>query len=97
MRLKEADHHQMADQIRRLGLEESFPDVHHFSDDKFATRPGTLKSFCVYCDGVGEFDEAGENPQTIRRAVAFAEHIQRGTSRGEALAAAWQSYPLVTR
>lgn len=90
-------HNQMADMLRKLGADASFPDIHHFASESFLTRPRSLHSFCAYCDRVNDLEENGENRQTIRRAIDFAERLQRRVPREQALAEAWTNYPLVTR
>lgn len=86
---------QMAREIRRLGLESAFPTIHHFSSSKFRSRPSTLDQFVDHCDPRNLRD--GENPQTIRRALAVCRNRDRGMSREAAIAAAWEEYQLVTR
>ena len=87
----------MAAAIRELNLESRFPELHHFSTDKFSVKPPTLEGFVTYCERIGEFDANGENPQTIRRAMLFAEKVKQGQSPNDAIASAWQDFPLVTR
>lgn len=97
MGMHDVTYRQMDAALRGLGAEASFPNLHHFSDGKFATKPPTLDIFCAYCDGVGELQADGENRQTIARVTAFVDQVRQGVSRHEAVAAAWMTHPLVTR
>ena len=86
----------MARQLRELSIESSFPQIHHFSSERFASPPSTLHQFEEYCEGVVDFQK-GENAQTIKRALAVVENVKGGSSLDDAIADAWRSFPLVTR
>ena len=86
----------MASDLSELSIESSFTQIHHFSSDQFVKRPSTLDEFVNYCEGVSDFKD-GENPQTIRRALAVIEKVRGGSSLQNAIEDAWQSFPLVTR
>ncbi len=86
----------MARELRELSIESSFQRIHHFSSDRFASKPSTLRGFEKYSERVGYF-EVGENPQTIKRALAVVEAIRGGSSLEDAIAVAWRLFPLVTR
>jgi hypothetical protein len=92
----QADVHAMATRFRSLSIEPAFPRVHHFSSDRFASKPTTLRRFVAYCDSVAVFQD-GENPQTIQRALAVIENLRLGRSLDAAIAEAWRAFPLVTR
>ena len=91
-----AELRRMASELRQLAIESSFARMHHFSSNLFATNPPTLDRFVAYCEGVGDLQD-GENPQTIRRALALAQKVKGGSSLEDAIAAAWRSFPLTTR
>lgn len=92
-----AAHQLMADGLRKLGVEKSFPLLHHFSSGKFASRALSLQRFCSYCDRKSDFIAGGENPQTIKRASMFVQLLQSGARHDDALAKAWNEFPLCTR
>lgn len=91
-----ADLRRMARQFRELGIPGAFARVHHFSSSRFASKPSTLRDFVAYCEGVDDF-QYGENPQTIRRGLAVCDSVRQGHPLADAIAAAWRSFPLVTR
>ena len=86
----------MARQLRELSIESSFTKIHHFSRPQFATKRSTLDEFVKYCEGVSDFQD-GENPQTIKRALAAVDAVKDGHSLEDAIADAWRSFPLVKR
>jgi hypothetical protein len=90
------DVHAMASQFRRLSIENAFPRVHHFSSGRFVKGPPTLTRFITYCESVADFQD-GENPQTLRRALAVCTNLSGGFSLDEAITEAWRAFPLVTR
>ena len=77
-----------------LGIEPKFSQIHHFSSEKFSTRPSGLKGFYNWCQ---KNDIKSENTQTVQRAIAAAFLYEGGSSIEKAIKIAWKNYGLVQR
>ena len=85
---------EMSTSLKKKGLEDEFPLLHHFSSSKFKADPVHLDWFVDYCEGK---ELAEENNQTISRCLAAAENIKTGSKPQEAIDKAWLSFPILTR
>ena len=86
------------DRMRRewesLGIQHHFKKVHHFSSDKFRSKPSGLDSFCDWCK---DREIEDENLQTLNTALTVSSLIQQGKSPEFAIERAWEAYPIVKR
>lgn len=77
-----------------LGIAPKFSHVHHFSSDKFSTRPSGLEGFYNWCQ---KNDIKSENTQTVQRAIAAAFLYEGGANIEKAIDIAWKNYGIVQR
>ncbi len=87
---------EMAARLQRQDCVDCFRKIHHYKLDVFSSPPPSLKGFLKYCASTGYFLD-GENPQTIRRALAVCELAETGSSIKSAVDDAWIRFPLRTR
>lgn len=78
----------------RHGISRRFSSVHHFSSDKFATKPSGLRGFYNWCK---ERDILDENYQTVQRANRVIALIEDGKGTDAAIAQAWSEFPICKR
>lgn len=71
-----------------------FSRVHHFSSDKFSSKPSSLKRFYNWCK---DRDILEENYQTVQRANRVITLIEDGKSTDVAIAQAWREFSLCKR
>lgn len=71
-----------------------FPQVHHFSDLKFKTKPSGMGVFIRWCE---EREIKSENLQTIKRAKKAADLFKSNRDIEKAIKEAWREYPVVNR
>ena len=84
----------MKNQWESLGIQDHFIRVHHFSSNRFKSKPANLDNFYDWCK---EREIKDENLQTVNRALKTAALIQQGKNLGLAIDSAWEAYPIVTR
>lgn len=77
-----------------LGIEKEFSKIHHFSSDKFKTKPSGLKGFYNWCQNREIQDE---NLQTVNRALKTASLVEKGYAIESSITAAWAEFQLVKR
>lgn len=77
-----------------IKISSHFPQAHHFSSEKFTTKPPSLERFYEYCS---DKEVRGENLQTICRALEISKLVEEGDSIDTAVRSAWMSHPIVTR
>ena len=80
--------------FENLEISPKFSSIHHFSSNKFATKPPGLKGFYNWCKYREILDE---NLQTIRRALRTADLMQKGYDFENASATAWKEFPVCKR
>lgn len=90
----DAELKEMKDEWEDLGISKSFPCVHHFSSDKFKTKPPKLEVHYKYCVGK---DIRGENLRTLKRAQKTVSLFEKGKTFHQALCSAWEEFPIITR
>jgi hypothetical protein len=76
------------------GISRRFSSVHHFSSNKFATKPSGLKGFYNWCK---DRDILDENYQTVKRANRVIALIEDGKSIDAAISHAWAEFPICKR
>jgi hypothetical protein len=89
-----SDLERMKDKWEALGIKKHFSEVHHFSSEKFRTKPSGLKGFYNWCQ---EREILDENLQTLNRALKAASLIEQGQSIESAIKSSWDLYPIVKR
>lgn len=77
-----------------LGIKKHFSKVHHFSSEKFKTKPSGLKGFVNWCESR---DIQDENLQTLNRAIYVINLIQEGNNIEASINQAWLKYPVCKR
>ena len=77
-----------------LNIEKYFTKVHHFSSEKFATKPSGLNVFFNWCV---QREIMEENLQTLHRALTAASLFEQGRSIEQAIDSAWKQYPVCKR
>ncbi len=77
-----------------LGIREHFSKIHHFSSDKFKTKPSGLNGFYNWCE---KREIMAENMQTLNRALTAASLFEQGRSIEKAINSAWATYPICKR
>lgn len=78
----------------KLGIDNWFVEIHHFSSRQYTNNPLTLSAFVEHCDGV-EFHE--QNERTIHRALKVACCVTNGLEPIVAIKIAWKDYPLINK
>jgi hypothetical protein len=79
-------------------FEQEFRELHHFSKTEFSSNPSSLSAFVTYCQSlVDGIKPNEENEQTIQRAYLYLELIAKGSASNNALNAAWEAFPILTR
>ena len=76
------------------GISRRFSSVHHFSSNKFSTKPSGLKGFYNWCK---DRDILDENYQTVQRANRVIALIADGKTTDSAIAQAWREFPICKR
>ena len=83
---------QMKEEWEALKIDSHFPKVHHFSNEKFKSKPPTLSEHYEYCkDKEIEF----ENIQTLNRALTASKLFSHGLSIDDAIKKSWIKYPVL--
>jgi len=77
-------------------FERWFPLMHHYSSDKFSSKPSSLSDFINYGKTVSCFRN-GENKRTVERAFVAIHLAKHGATIEEAIKEAWKKYPLATK
>ena len=76
------------------GISRRFSSVHHFSSNKFSTKPSGLKGFYNWCK---DRDILDENYQTVQRANRVIALIEYGKTIDASIAQAWREFPICKR
>ena len=77
-----------------LGIQKHFSKVHHFSSDKFATKPSSLNVFHNWCMKREIMDE---NLQTLQRALTTVSLFEQGQGIEQSIDSAWKKHPIIKR
>jgi hypothetical protein len=82
----------------KIEIEKEFKGIHHFAKrPPFKPEPLGFSGFVHYCHNLARGIRSGqENEQTIQRAYYYVS-LRKEMAHGQALAQAWQKFPLVTR
>lgn len=78
----------------RHGISRRFSSIHHFSSEKFATKPSGLKGFYNWCK---DRDILDENYQTVLRANRVIALIEDGKGIEAAIEQASKEFPKCKR
>jgi len=83
-------------ELEGLGGSNYLPQSHHFSSNKFRSKPPSFKTHWTY-SATREETKEGENEQTRKRVKLAIDLVKSGISWDQAMEKAWVGFPILTR